>query len=172
MFAGVVWTHKIQEKQADIYLDRYKLLENWRIGVSAITTSGIFAIIFIDNYWLKIVTAIISIVSLFISSYFKVYDLKALQKKHKSSAIDLLELREELIAILCDIKIEKYDESSLSFKRDEILKKQIKIYKECLDVEEKAVNRAVDNLKNRQDNTYSDEEIDSYLPVLARKNKQ
>lgn len=171
MFAGVVWTHKIQEKQADIYLENNNKMENWRMALSAVTTSGIFAVIFIDEYWLKIVTAIVSMISLFINSYYKVYDLKALQKKHKKSAIDLLELREEIIAVLCDIKIGKYDEESLISKRDEILKKQMQIYKECLDVSGDAVTKASENLKSRKDNTYSDEEIDGFLPVLARKNK-
>lgn len=169
IFAGTVWTHKIQEKQADIYLAKYKCLENWRIGLSAVTTSGIITVVFIDKFWLKVVTAIISGVSFFINSYFKMYDLKSLYKQHKTSAIDLLELREELISVLCDIKLGKYDEISLSEKRDEVLKKQMSIYKKCLDAEGKAVDRASDNLKRRQDNTYSDEEIDSYLPVIARK---
>lgn len=169
IFAGTVWTHKIQEKQADIYLDKYKKLENWRIGLSAITTSGIITIVFIDEFWLKVTTAIISAASFFINSYFKIYDLKSLYKQHKSSAIELLELREELISVLCDIKLEKYDEISLSAKRDELLKRQMSIYKKCLDTESKAVERASDNLKRRQDNTYSDEEIDSFLPIVARK---
>ena len=34
-----------------------------------------------------------------------------------------------------------------------------------------AVKKASKALKVRQDNTYSDEEIDSYLPVALRKNK-
>lgn len=166
-----MWTHKIQEKQADIYLKRNNIMENLRIVLSAITTSGICAVIFINEYWLKIITAIFSIVSLFINSYFKVYDLKSLQKKHKKSAIDLLELRDELIAVLCDIKLGKYDEDSIIRKRDEILKKQINIYKECLDASGKAVDMASNALKIKGDNTYSDSEIDSFLPVLARKNK-
>ncbi|WP_252229823.1 SLATT domain-containing protein [Clostridium sp. ZBS15] len=171
IFAGTVWTHKIQEKQSDICLDRYKKLENSRIALSAITTSGIFAVVFIDEFALKVVTAIISAISFFINTYFKTYDLKSLHKQHKKSALDLLELREELISVLCDIKLGKYTEDSLRSKRDEILKKQIDIYKKCLDTEEEAVNKASDNLKNRQDNTYSDDEIDSFLPVLARKNQ-
>lgn len=169
IFAGTVWTHKIQEKQADIYLAKYKCLEKLRIGLSAVTTSGIITVVFIDKFWLKIITAIISGLSFFINSYFKMYDLKSLYKHHKQSAIDLLELREELITILCDIKIGKYDECLLSARRDEVLSKQISIYRKCLDVEGKAVDRASDNLKGRKDNTYSDEEIDSYLPVVARK---
>lgn len=146
-------------------------METWRIILSAITTSGICAVVFINEYWLKILTAIISMVSLFINSYFKVYDLKAIQKHHKKSAIELLELRENLIAILCDIKLEKYNEETLINKRDEVLKKQMDIYKECLDASSEAVTRASENLKGRGDNTYTDEEIDSFLPILARKNR-
>ena len=71
IFASVVWTHKIQEKQSDIYLNRYNNLEFLRILLAAITSSGIFAIIFVDKFWLKMITAIVSAISLFITTYFK-----------------------------------------------------------------------------------------------------
>lgn len=170
MFAGVVWTHKIQEKQADIYLCRFNLLEFFRIGSSAITASGIFAVIFINKFWVKIATAIISLLSLFINSYYKTYDLKGLQKQHKKSALALLELREEFITVLCDIKLNKYTEDDLIKKRDELLKKQMNIYKEALDTSAKAYDKAQKALKVQKDNTYTDEEIDSFLPMIARKN--
>lgn len=170
MFAGVVWTHKIQEKQADIYLSKLNLLEFVRIGASAITTSGIFAVIFLDTYWLKIATAVMSIVSLFINSYYKTYDLKGLQKHHKKSALDLLELREEFISVLCDIKLNKYTEENLLKKRDELLKRQMTIYKGALDTSGDAYDKAQKALKVQNDNTYTDEEIDSFLPMVARKN--
>jgi 3-deoxy-D-manno-octulosonic-acid transferase len=147
------------------------MLEFWRITLSAVTSSGICAVIFVDNIRLKIATAIISGISLFISTYYKSYDLKSLQKQHKKSAIELLELRENLVSALCDIKINKYDEEELVKKRDELIKRKIQIAKCTLDPDEKAVDEASNNLKKRQDNTYSDDEIDSYLPNLARKNK-
>lgn len=171
VFASVVWSHKIQEKQADIYLKRFNRLEFWRILLSAVTSSGIFAVVFVDNFYLKLVTAIVSAISLFITTYFKSYDLKSLQKQHKKSALEWLELREDIMTALCDISLNKYDENELIKKRDEFIKKKIEIAKETLDSEEKAVNQASKDLKNRQDNKYTDEEIDSYLPQLARKNK-
>lgn len=163
-----MWTHKIQEKQADIYLKEYKFLEFIRILLSALTSSGIFAVVFIDNFWLKLITAIVSAISLFISTYFKTYDLKLLQKEHKKSALAFLELREELTSVLCDIKMNKYTEEELFKKRDDLIKKKIKIANNTLDASEKAVTKASESLKCRQDNTYSDEEIDSFLPLLAR----
>ncbi|NFT08355.1 SLATT domain-containing protein [Clostridium botulinum] len=171
LFASVVWTHKIQEKQADIYLSRYKRLEFWRIALSALTSSGIFAIVFADNWYLKIATATVSAISLFITSYFKTYDLKVLQKQHKKSAVDLLELREDFTTVLCDIKMRKYSEEELSQIRDNLIKRKIEIAKCTSDPDEKAVSMASKNLKVRQDNTYSDNEIDNFLPSLARKNR-
>ena len=56
-------------------------------------------------------------------------------------------------------------------KRDEIKYKYLSICKNSLDAKNSAVKKASKALKVRQDNTYSDEEIDSYLPVALRKNK-
>lgn len=171
IFASVVWTHKIQEKQADIYLSRYNILKNLKIILSAVTTSGICGVVFIDKYWLEVVTAIISVISLSINAYFKEYDLKSLQKQHKQSALQLLKLRNNIISVLCDIKLGRYDEKNLLNKRDEILVRMHDIERNCLDASSKAVDKASKNLNNRKDNTYSDDEIDSFLPILARKNK-
>lgn len=165
----MVWTHKIQEKQADIYLKKYNRLEFMRILSSALTSSGIFAVLFVNEFRLKLITAIVSAISLFISTYFKTYDLKLLQKEHKKSALLFLELREELVSVLCDIKMNKYIEEDLLKKRDDLINKKVEIANNTLDASEKAVKKASESLKVKQDNTYTDEEIDSFLPLLARK---
>lgn len=169
VFASVVWSHKIQEKQADIYLSRYNFLEFLRILLAALTSSGIFAVVFMDNFYLKLVTVIIADISLFITTYFKSYDLKELQKQHKKSELEWLELRENIMTVLCDIALNKYDEDELIKKRDEFLKRKIEIAKLCVDANNKAVKKASEDLKVRDNDYYSDEQIDSFLPQLARK---
>lgn len=171
IFATVAWTHKIQEKQCDLYIIRSRRLEFLRILASAITSSGVFAVIFIDGMWLKLLTALISAVSLFITTYFKTYDLNQLHAQHKEAALNFLELREEITSILCDIKVERYTYYELLQKRDEILEKKIRYSKNTPDATEKAVKLASKALKVREDNTFSDYEIDSFLPKEARKNK-
>ena len=47
----------------------------------------------------------------------------------------------------------------------------MKIYINMLDCSDKAVEKASESLKEKGDSTYSEEEIDSFLPILARKNK-
>lgn len=169
--ASTVWTHKIQEKQADIYLNKYNLLETIRIIILAITTSGIVSCIFVDEVWIKIITAILSAISLFISTYLKSYDLKGLHQRHKETAIQLLELREDIISTICDIKFNNISKEDLIEKRNLINNKYLSICKNSLDAKNKAIKKASKALKFTQDNTYSDEEIDSYLPVELRKNK-
>ena len=139
--------------------------------MAALTSSGIFAVVFIDNFYLKLVTAIVSAISLFITTYFKSYDLKTLQKQHKKSALEWLELRENMMTVLCDIALNKYDEDELISRREEFIKRKIEIAKLSLDCSNRAVKRASRDLKVRGDNDYSDNEIDSFLPQLARKNK-
>jgi hypothetical protein len=167
-----VWTHKIQEKQADIYRRRYNCLETWRIILSAVTASGITATIFINEDLLKIIAAIISFVALGINSYFKVYNLSGLIDVHKHSALELLKLREKLISLLCDIKMNRVTQDEIIERRDIILDTLMCTYDNTNDASEKAVNKASDSLKNRQDNTFSDEEIDSFLPIYLRKSNQ
>lgn len=169
--ASIVWTHKIQEKQADIYLNKYNLLETIRIIILAITTSGIVSCIFVDEVWIKIITAILSAISLFISTYLKSYDLKGLHQRHKETAIQLLELREDIISTICDIKCNNISKEDSIEKRNLINNKYLSICKNSLDAKNKAIKKASKALKVTQDNTYSDEEIDSYLPVELRKNK-
>ena len=171
ILASVVWTHKIQEKQADNYLNRYNLFETIRIIILAVTTSGIVSCIFVDEVWIKIVTAILSAISLFISTYLKSYDFKGLHQRHKGTAIQLLELRENIISAICDLRANNINKEDLIKKRNEIQCEYLSICKNSLDAKNSAIKKASKALKVRQDNTYSDEEIDSYLPVALRKNK-
>lgn len=58
-YASVVWAHKIQEKQSDIYAFYYKYLQIVNILAASLTSCGIIGIIFAgDKYQLilKVIT--------------------------------------------------------------------------------------------------------------------
>ena len=71
LFASVTWSHKIQCKQADIYSDRYQFLKIVTIITSALTSAGIFSVIFANQLWIKIVSALMSFIVTAINSFFK-----------------------------------------------------------------------------------------------------
>lgn len=77
-FGGVIWSHKIQEKQADIYSSQYKYMETAKIVAASLTSVGIVSLLFTGQVWIKVLSAIISFVSVFISAFFKSFDLQAL----------------------------------------------------------------------------------------------
>lgn len=169
IFASVVWTHKIQEKQADSYRKKYKIMDATKIVLAALTSSGIVSVLFVDNFWLKVVSAFLSAISLFISIYCESYDLKTEASIHKATALSLFQLRENIISILSDIKCEKLTYDEIILKKSLVYDEYFQICKNAKDADEKSVNKACKDLKIRKDNTYSEEEIDSFLPIALRK---
>ena len=79
-----------------------------QIIASVLSTSGIITAVFWDETCVKILSALASGVSLFITAYCKQYDLGTLHKKHKEVELEWLELREDFVSILCDIRMERY----------------------------------------------------------------
>ena len=171
IFASIVWNHKIHEKHSDINSFWFNVLEFCKILSSAITTSGLLTCFFIDEVALKIITTVFSAICLFINTFYKTYNLKESRDSHKLSALEFLQLKNETICVLSDIKLNKIELDEATKKRDEILLKYHNICKKRLSTCDRAVKKASKALKIQKDNTFSDEEIDSYLPVELRKGK-
>jgi len=168
-YASVVWSHKIQEKQSDIYAKRFEVMEIIKILISSITTAGIISTIFSDKLVIKILTAIFSVISLFINGYFKSFNLQNLVASHKSTANKLLNIREKLLLLLTKIKFENESVSVLSEKYEEIMNALNQIYLDAPTTTNKAVKKASEALNMQRDNTYTSEEIDNFLPQSLRK---
>lgn len=168
-FASVVWSHKIQEKQADIYADKYRCMETAKIWAASLTSVGIVSLIFTDALWIKLVSALISFVSVFVSAFFKSFDLKTMIGEHRRSAVATLAIRDELIMLLLQIRMQTESADSLFSKYEGLVKQLHKVYAEAPATTNEAVEKARTALNIQQDNTFSDEEIDSYLPRALRK---
>jgi len=75
-YVGVVWSHKIQEKQSDIYAKKYKKMEIINIGIASLTSVGIITMIFSNPLWLKLVSTFLSFITVYITAYYKSFDLQ------------------------------------------------------------------------------------------------
>lgn len=170
-YVSVVWSHKIQEKQSDIYAERFKHMETLRIVLAALTSGGIITTIFVEELWLKVVSSILSVVTAFINSYFKSFDIQSMSLRHKSAANSLWRIREELLILLTKIKLQVAPVSDLSNEHADIISRLSSIYLEAPSTTDEAVNRASKALNGSKDNTYTDDEIDKFLPHALRKGK-
>ena len=176
-YGRVVYTHKTHEKCADILLERDSCIKWLQIILSAIIAGGVIAMLFdFENLseYKKIsefVTAIISTVLLVLNAYTKGYDLGAIAQKHRQAGADLWIIRERYLSLLTDLKMNQQSIKDICTQRNNLLADLHTIYIGAPSTNFKAYQAAQKALKEMEDMTFSDEEIDKFLPKELRKGK-
>lgn len=170
-YGRVVYSHKTHEKCSDILLSRLAKIKLWQIILSAITTAGFIIVLFGDNKWTALIGAIISTALLILNTYTKNYDLGELAQKHKQAANDLWLIREKYLSLLVDIAVNQKSSEELQKKRDSLLEELHQIYSGAPSTNFKAYKKAQEALQKLEDLTFSDEEIDAFLPKELKRNK-
>ncbi len=168
-YGRVVWTHKTHEKCADILNSRNNTIKLWQIILSAVTTSGVFITVLGDSKEIGILAAIVSLLTLALSTYVKKYDLGSMAQKHAESAISIWDVREKYFSLLTDIRAGVIDEDDIRKIRDKLQNDLHRIYKGSPRTINKAYDDASKALKSMEEMTFSDEEIDKFLPGSMRK---
>lgn len=168
-YMSVVWSHKIQEKQADILTDYYKKLETVRVFCAAIISGCLIKLIFTDQFIVKLITTFISFISVVISMLFKSFDIQKSITNHKNTANELLAIRNQFQLLLVDIKMKNKDKSELMKIYTNLIVQLDDIYRTAPNTTDKAVKQAENALKVKKDNEFLDEEIDSNLPKSLRR---
>jgi hypothetical protein len=164
-FGRVVWTHKTQEKCADILFWRNSVFKWAQIILSAITTTGILTSLFIDGKWVKVCSAIISFALVCINSYLKQYNLGEIAQRHAEAAVDIWDIRESYFSMLTDLRLDpNVDIGEIKKHRDELQNRLKEVYKCSPRTISKAYTKATKALKECEEMTFSDEEIDKFLP--------
>ncbi|MPQ42220.1 SLATT domain-containing protein [Clostridium tarantellae] len=173
LYADVVWGHKTQEYQANIYMRRFNFLEIVKILASTITTSGIIGSIVLDqSKTLEIITAIVSMITLFVTTYTKTYNLSELYKEFKDKSLQFLYIRERLLNLLYYLRLESADLNDLAVKRDKIVEDLKTIHMDTKAVSRRALYSVSKSLKMDDNNIYSEEEIDAVLPSILTLGKR
>lgn len=129
LYGRVVWTHKTQEKCADILLKRHTILKIVQITLSALTTTGILVAVFGENKVVGIISAILSAILFGLNAYTKDYDLGEISQKHSNSASDLWNIRESYLSLLTDIRSERLTVEQIAIRRDELQAELSNTYK-------------------------------------------
>lgn len=166
-FASVVWTHKIQEKQADIDAARYRYLKTTNIVCSALTSCGIMSTAFFSEGWVKILTALLSFVALFTAAFLRNFDLKESEVSHKHAANKFVIIRNRLLHVIGELKMAG-DFEKISDEYDAIVADLEELYENAPSTTNHAVRKASIALKCNREYSYSDGEIDCFLPPAFR----
>lgn len=168
-YASVVWTHKIQIKQADIYASRYSCLETANILLAAVASCGAVSIFADqDSFILKIVTVIFSFATTALAAYQRSFDLKTMEKQHKDAAEHFLVIRNDLLHLIAEIHMQKEAVNELDKRFHEIEEKYNSLYLSAPSTTSAAVKAAAEALGENKEYTYTSDEIDWFLPPALR----
>jgi hypothetical protein len=99
----------------------------------------------------------------------KDYDLGEIMQKHANAATELWNIRESYLSLLVDIKSKVVSIDQIITKRDDLQNKLLNIYSGSPRTYSKAYKEASSALKLNEELTFSDEEIDVFLPLELRK---
>ena len=168
-YGRVVYSHKTHEKCADLLLSRLSKIKIAQIVLSALSTAGFVSIIFGTGEAGAIAGGLVSVILLVLNGYTKDYDLGQLAQKHRQAAADLWLIREQYLSLLTDLRSNSSSEDELRERRDALLTELHALYSGAPSTNFKAYRKAQEALKNLEDMTFSDEEIDAFLPKSLKK---
>ncbi len=168
-FGRVVYSHKTQEKCADIAFRLHKRLKLAQIILSATVATSIIVKVFGESTIPLYVAAILSTLLFGLNMYMKDYDLGELTQKHANAANELWDIRESYTSLIADSKTGLITINQLIAKRDILQQRLLNVYSAAPRTFSKAYNEASKALKINEELTFSDSEIDHFLPINLRK---
>lgn len=172
-YGRVVYTHKTHEKHADALIKKNSCIKWGQIILSAIIAGGVITMLFefCPEYkkLAEVIVAIISTILLVLNSYTKDYDLGVIAQKHRQVAAEIWLIREKYLTLLTALHMKQQSLDEICLQRDKLLEDLHSIYSGAPSTNFKAYKKAQDALKNMEDMTFSDEEIDKFLPKELRR---
>lgn len=166
-FGRVVYTHKTHERMADRCAGSLLVFKWAQIILSALTSAGAVAVVVQEGIFFEVATAVLSFLTLLVAAYLKNFDPGATAQKHRNAAAKLWNIRECYQSLLTDLPNLRYDQAVE--RRDELQTMLAAIYVGAPHTDGKAYEEAQDRLKNMEDMTFSDQEIDCFLPLSLKR---
>ena len=171
-FGRVVYSHKTHEKCADILLERLRQIKLWQIGLSAVSTVGFTSTFFGMETIGAIVGSTVSAIFLSLTLYTKDYNLAELAQKHRQAASDIWLIREKYQSLITDLVVGGKPLKTIQHERDVLMEDLHSVYSGAPSTTYKAYKKAQQALKYSEEMTFSDEEIDAFLPNELRRSER
>lgn len=163
-YGRVVYSHKTHEKCSDILLERLSTIKLWQILLSAFTTGSFISTFFGSGHEAAAIGVVLSTTLLVLNAYTKNYDLGEIAQKHKQAANDIWLIREQYLSLLTDLAIGQKSLEVIQVERDKLLSSLHNVYAGSPSTTYAAYKKAQQALKRNEDMTFSDQEIDAFLP--------
>lgn len=168
-YGRVVYSQTTHEKRIQRIIKCENRIKLWQIILSAASTGGFVGILIADELIIKYTGAFVSFFLLILNSYYKNFNLAESAQSHNTTAQDLWNIREDYISLLTDFSI--MTDEKIRDARDELKNRTHEVYKCALKTDRASYEEAQKALKEQEEQTFSDEEIDNILPPALRRHK-
>jgi hypothetical protein len=162
-FGRVVYSHKTHEKAREIESSKVTLVKWVNIVLTTVTSTTLVTSIFTNQRALLLIGSILSTLTLAFVIFQLSFDPAKESERHRAAAKELWYVREQYINLLADIKSHP-DAVNIPQRRDELIDELKRIYSVAPDTSSAAYRKAQTALKFSEDITFSNEEIDRFLP--------
>jgi len=135
-----------------------------------LTTGSFLTSIITHEKAVSIIGAIISVTLLILNAYTKNFDLVETAQSHQKAADALWVIREDYVSLLTDFEI--LEMKDIMTRRDELQNRTAEVYAQSPRTDGKSYKTAQKALKNDEEQTFSEQEIDFMLPNSIRRSNR
>lgn len=169
-YGRAVYSHKTHEKCTDILLSRLSNIKLIQIILSAITTGSFLSTIMGTGNEAAVIGMFMSTCLLILNAYTKDYDIGELAEKHKQAANDIWLIREKYLSLITDLAAGNKPQDEVQAERNQLVVELHAVYAGSPSTTYKAYKKAQTALQKNEELTFSDEEINAFLPKHLRRN--
>jgi len=168
LYGRVVYTHKVHEVERELWSAKVCWMSRVNILLAGATT--IFAIISasLKPTWALVLTAILSAATICFVVWQSNFDPGGQESQHRIAATETLWICEQLMLLIANCHLANFPLEQLQRSLEMVTRELTAIYKFLPDTSSKAYGIADARLKGGQF-TFSDDEIDGFLPADLRK---
>jgi hypothetical protein len=163
-FGRVVYSHKTYEKEFEIQEFHTRILKIINLVVLSLGSSGLFSSLITNSQCLLILGSIFTFLGLALAIFQMSFNPEEKAYKYKQTAHQLWQVREKYTCLIADVMNQKIASEEIIKKRDRLLCDLDLIYKNALPTSNKAYGKASTALKKDEEFTFSDAEINKFLP--------
>jgi len=170
-FGRVVYSHKTHEKDAEIANSQATITKWVNIVLTALTSGTLISTIVINEIVLAYISAALATLTLAFTIFQLSFNPEEKAEKHRQLAKELWYVREKYVNLMADIINGKISDDTVATRRNELIEELKLIYKFAPTTSPKAYKQAQQALKINEELTFSDDEIDQFLPTELKSNK-
>lgn len=171
LYGKVLYSHKIHEKQSDLCFRRHRLQRGWLVALTAVSSGTFLASVVglvIAQQHTALVTSFIALLVTALNLGTKTFKYGEESQRHKEVAARLWDVRESYLSLVTDIMAGAVTLSDARDRRDELQELSREIYSDAPRTTAKAYGLARRGLKDNEELTFSEKELDAFVPEHLR----